>query len=387
MLKSLEIKNFRALEDFTVSKLSRVNLIVGKNNSGKSSILEALRIYAGGGNPELLREIAGLHDEMRYASETDSSFVEALPFESFFPGRKFPDDESRIIIGEIGTEMSNATTLQIRYGQRISEEITSTDDEGQTTTRPVRRLLDRDDDVSVFDEITPVLVVSNGNQDTFITSLLAARTPRRLDPVGTFLPCAFVPTRFVSFDDLADLWDKVGLTSAKAVIFDALRIIEPDFQDLMFIMKNDGTSLNNRIMGTTRTPIARLQNIERPVPINSMGDGMARVLQLTLKLFAAKGGILLIDEFENGLHYSVQEKVWQMMFDLAHKLDIQIFATTHSWDCIDSFAKVASQREAGDGELFKVGRSIRTSDHGKITSTVFDGQQLFDLTQADMEVR
>lgn len=384
MLKSLEIKNFRALEDFTVSKLGRVNLIVGKNNSGKSSILEALRIYAGGGNPDLLREIAGMHDEMPQTNETDSGFAEALPFESFFPGRKFPDDESRITIGEIGS----TTSLQIRYGQRISKEITSTDDDGQPTTRLVRRLLDKNDDASLFDEITPVLVVSKGNQNVFTALLFQPRMmPRRLDPIQPSLPYAFVPTRFVSFDELANIWDKVGLTEAKAVVFDALRIIAPDFQDLMFIKKDEFSTLSNRTIRTTRTPIARLQNIERPVPINSMGDGMARVLQLTLKMFAAKGGILLIDEFENGLHYSVQEKVWQMMFDLAHKLGIQIFATTHSWDCIDSFAKVANQREAGDGELFKVGRSIRTSDHGKITSTVFDGQQLFELTQADMEVR
>jgi len=52
MLNSLEIKNFRILEDFKVSKLGRVNLIVGKNNSGKSSVLEALRIYAGNAHYE-----------------------------------------------------------------------------------------------------------------------------------------------------------------------------------------------------------------------------------------------------------------------------------------------------------------------------------------------
>jgi predicted ATPase len=383
MLKSLEIKNFRALEDFTVSKLGRVNLIVGKNNSGKSSILEALRIYASNGNPELLREIAGLHDELPQTNETDNGFAEALPFESFFPGRKFPADESRITIGEIGS----TTCLQIRYGRQLSELRQITGNSGEVTTHFIRRLLTKDDEASLLADITPVLVVNKGNQDIFIASLINQIILTGNNSAGALLPCAFVPTRFVSFDELANIWDKVGLTDAKAVVFDALRIIAPDFQDLMFVKKDEFSTPSNRITRTTRTPIASLQNIERPVPINSMGDGMARVLQLSLKMFAAKGGILLIDEFENGLHYSVQEKVWQMMFDLAHKLDIQIFATTHSWDCIDSFAKVANQREAGDGELFKVGRSIRTSDHGKITSTVFDGQQLFELTQADMEVR
>jgi AAA15 family ATPase/GTPase len=69
MLNSLEIKNFRALEDFKVAKLGRVNLIVGKNNSGKSTVLEALRIYAGNAQRELLVDIAKSHDETYQPTE------------------------------------------------------------------------------------------------------------------------------------------------------------------------------------------------------------------------------------------------------------------------------------------------------------------------------
>lgn len=92
MLNSLEIKNFRALEDLKVARLGRVNIIVGKNNSGKSSILEALRIYAGAAQRALLQEIAGMHDEIAEPSDvpTDGGFDDPLPFASFFPGRSFP---------------------------------------------------------------------------------------------------------------------------------------------------------------------------------------------------------------------------------------------------------------------------------------------------------
>jgi AAA15 family ATPase/GTPase len=114
---------------------------------------------------------------------------------------------------------------------------------------------------------------------------------------------------------------------------------------------------------------------------------MLRVLQLMLKLFPAKGGFLLIDEFENGLHFTIQEKVWRLIFDLAEKLDIQVFATTHSWDCIESFAKVAVERTDVEGVLFRVGRSIKSSDQGRIIATVFDEDKLFSITQADVEVR
>jgi len=131
----------------------------------------------------------------------------------------------------------------------------------------------------------------------------------------------------------------------------------------------------------------KMSDSPHPVPLNSLGDGMLRVLQLVLKVFAAKGGFWLIDEFENGLHFSVQEKVWALLFEMAQKLDIQIFATTHSWDCIESFAKAAIDRKDVEGVLFRVGRSVRESDRGQVIATVFDEDALYNITQTDVEVR
>ena len=114
---------------------------------------------------------------------------------------------------------------------------------------------------------------------------------------------------------------------------------------------------------------------------------MLRVLQLVLKVFPAKGGFLLIDEFENGLHFTVQEKVWELLFELAQKLDIQIFATTHSWDCIESFTNTAIARQDVEGVLFRVGRSVLKNTLGQVIATVFDEDALYNITQADVEVR
>ena len=72
---------------------------------------------------------------------------------------------------------------------------------------------------------------------------------------------------------------------------------------------------------------------------------------------------------------------------LAEQLNIQVFATTHSWDCIESFTKVAVDDQSSEGVLFRMGRSVRTSDNGKVIATVFDENQLQNITQADVEVR
>lgn len=291
----------------------------------------------------------------------------------------------------IGEVASPEKKLHIRYARMVFDRVeTPTGLLGGVAFHTVSRLLHPNEDTTRYGGgIEPVLAVGQADKDEYPIRLSTVPVQLMLNnesPVAR-LPCAVVPTRYVTLGELGEIWDKVGLTENKDIVADALRIIEPGFQDLMFINKSfvAGASMPQRHYG--RTAIVKLAGPQRPVPINSMGDGMARILQLILKVFSAKGGFLLIDEFENGLHYSVQEKVWEMMFMLADKLDIQVFATTHSWDCIESFAKVAQKREAGDGVLFRVGRSIRTSDNGKITATVFDGQQLFDLTQAEMEVR
>ena len=199
------------------------------------------------------------------------------------------------------------------------------------------------------------------------------------------LACSLIPTQFISMNDLAKEWDVIALTEGEVIVKNALRIILPEVEDLTFVVDKINNLRNSREV--RRLAKVKISGLAYPIPLASLGDGMLRILQLVLKLFSAKGGFLLIDEFENGLHYSVQEKVWRLLFELSEKLDIQIFATTHSWDCIESFAKVAMDKKDIDSVLFRVGKSVRTSDKGRVISTVFDQDQLYSITQSDVEVR
>lgn len=394
MIKSLTIKNFRSLTDFEVAKLGRVNLIVGKNNSGKSSVLEALRIYAANGQRGLLEQIASGHDEKFQPKDVDREELDVtFPFEDFFSGRRFPaDDVTSIAIGE---SANSDQLLRIEHGWFVEDRESVTAPDGVTNTRVTRRRITKVEDRLLTELVDGIpidaLYISKGDRTTMWR--LDERLPRvraGQDFLGG-MPCSVIPTQFVSIDELADEWDKIGLTKDKQIVIDALKIIAPEFEELMFVKRDDSysntrMSLSNRDR-LSRTAMLRMSNFPRPVPLNSLGDGMLRILQLVLKVFSARGGFLLIDEFENGLHYAVQEKVWDLLFELAHKLDIQVFATTHSWDCIESFAKVAVDRKDIEGVLFRVGKSVRTSDKDRVIATVFDEDQLFNITQTDVEVR
>lgn len=122
--------------------------------------------------------------------------------------------------------------------------------------------------------------------------------------------------------------------------------------------------------------------IDDPLPLYSLGNGMWRSLGIALALVNAKDGILLIDEFENGLYYTVQPELWQLIFQVARRLNVQVFATTHSWDCIEAFQKAAREDHQEEGLLIRL-----ESKKGGIGVTLYDEEELGIATREHIEVR
>lgn len=130
-----------------------------------------------------------------------------------------------------------------------------------------------------------------------------------------------------------------------------------------------------------RTAIVRSKAFARPVPLRSFGDGLNRLFGIILSLVNAKDGLLLIDEFENGMHHSVQLDVWRGIFRLAKLLKVQVFATSHSWDAVESFQKAAAE-DPEEGLL------IRLSKKGDaVIPTLFREQELAVAARERIEVR
>ena len=82
---------------------------------------------------------------------------------------------------------------------------------------------------------------------------------------------------------------------------------------------------------------------------------MNRLFGIILSLVNVSDGILLIDGFEKGMHHTVQLEAWNMVFRLARKLNVQVLATTHSFDCVGAFAQAAAAMEM-DGLMVRVDR-------------------------------
>lgn len=369
----LSIRGFRGIADLHIPQLGRVTLLTGKNNTGKSSILEALRLHTQNAEPNVVYSILESREEYTRGAdrETRSSDPDALFHASaIFHG--FPrlwEDFGPIIISTSGRVSLLPTEITMRVAWFAEEE----DSEGTP------RLVAPEDATSGEPADIPVLVVETEERRRVYRletlSRYATTTRRRLlDEVR--IPCILV-SPYAGQDTVAlgDLWDEIALTDHERDVVDALRIVDSKISAVSIV----GSDSSSRTR--TRKAIVRSDNLPRPVGLRSFGDGMSRIFSIVLSLVNARGGLLLIDEFENGLHHSVQLDAWRMIFRLAQSLDIQVFATTHSKDAVEAFQEAAA-------ETPEEGVLVRLTRRGDaIIPTVVGEEDLGVAIRYDIEVR
>lgn len=298
ILDSLYIKNFRLFKELEIERLGRVNLIVGKNNSGKTCLLEALWIYGSRADEKVLKKIISSREE-DWENHKDSERHLRYNYEK----------ENFFIGGNNHGE---------KYWYR---------------------------------------------GDNFLVRPL----PTNVNSVQ------FIRSTYLESEEVDNLWNDIYLTPHEQTILEALHLIDKKIEKIGLVIKD------NRSIPVIFRESKRL-------PLKNLGEGMTRVFHIALALVNAGDGFLLIDEFENGLHYTIQPKVWELVFKLAKELNVQVFATTHSWDCVTAFQQAAQNNEE-EIMLFRLGRSVRKSDNGKVIVTAYNQEELEAVTQAEWEVR
>ena len=366
-IPDLSIKGFRGIRDLYIPKLGRVTLITGKNNVGKSSILEALRLYVSNASPYVLDAILESREENVWG-ENAWGFTNPSPLFYRFP---YSVDE----LGELD-EFSIAThgdgspsSLTIRLEWRIE----TRDRLGNS------KLTFPDVDIDEhWDDPIPVLVIES-EDGTRIRRLdgrpqvLRTRLRRRTaPPLRARFPYELLdPYARNGTSDLDELWSEIALTDNEHEVVKALRIISPEISAVSMVKGGPDE----------RIAIARSRRLESPTPLRSFGDGVNRLFAMVLSLVSVRGGLLLIDEFENGLHHGVQLDIWRMIFRLAKELDVQVFATTHSKDTVESFQKAASESPGEDSLVLLTGRD------NDVIPTVLSERELAIANRHNMQVR
>jgi len=364
-LPSLEVENFRAFRRLLIPSLGRVNLIVGKNGVGKSTVLEAVRAYASRGDPFVLYDILSNRHENRPETVEETTRSRYVPLWNLFHGR-IPG-EAPMVIGPSGSPDSG---LVIRLKR-------AADEEGQVPLPFADRMADGQHGPPVM-----ITEFAGKSRDPFplleeyiTTPSWRRRFRARPDSVPEETRCTLVAANGALEREVGAWWDTVALTEMEEDVLAALRIIERDVDRLTLV----GGDTSRRVM------LVRLKGSERPVPLKSLGDGMNRILEIALALANARDGFLLVDEVENGVHYAAQCRLWRVIFGLARRLDIQVFATTHSWDCLEAFKKAAIEEHTEEGCLVRLER--QPGRPGEIRATTFTEADLVIVTRDKIEVR
>lgn len=275
MLESIRIQGFKGFKNTDIGPLRRVNLILGGQNVGKTSLLEA--VYLGG-----------------------TSIDEVTPF--------------RLLEGN---DQSRFVTTSFHRDWKISFE------------------------------------------DKKFRESLMWRTPL---PISLHLP---------SQTKLAEIFEQLVMSRRKRELIEMLRPIEPRLEDM-----------HGLFLEGDRRIYVELTGVAQALPLPQMGHGFSRLVYLYCSLLAANAKLALIDELENGIHYSSLPIVFEGLRLLALDRDVQLMMTTHSWEAIRAACEVFADRP----DLFQTIRLERTKDDN-VRAICIDGERMLRMVDQDMEVR
>jgi hypothetical protein len=330
MLRSLTIKNFRGFGALTVAPLERVNLIAGMNNTGKTALLEAVHLLCNPTDCKLPVEV----NEARGIAEPSRAFAELAGWLFHQQNVAQPVQLSAVDLdGEphtLAIWLLDSATARQRFhdmGERHRQGFPST----------------------VFDQPGPILFLHytgpHGVERVSVGALGPAGLVAISPPVAWQIPTTFLASTRVGSPEEARQFSELDMANRQQELVSSLKMLD-----------NRLTRLSLLLLGNQPVIYGDV-GLKQLVPLALMGEGVRRLLSVVLAIANTRGGIVLIDEIENGLHYSVLQKVWQAIAHAARQANVQVFATTHSYECIQAAHQAFRQDEPYDLRLLRLDRS------------------------------
>lgn len=362
LTRSVRIEGYRGLGSFEMADLGRINLLVGRNNCGKTSVLEALHLLSGGGNPWPLFEIC------QRRGERISPKLGGYDFSHLFRGHRL--DAGAKFTVEAGVEDSTRS---------VCFEIAEPNDEEREQVR--RQIVGIGNiDVSLIVRVSAepgpppmraIPFVGRGGLD--MPYIDRRQIPDKIRGGGT---TRYVAAESLTGEEVVKLWSGVALTAEEETVLEALRLLEPGLERIASLGETSAFE------ATRGGFIVKLRNHVDPIPIGSLGGGIWRTLAMVVTVTQCRGGMLLIDEIDTGLHYTVMEDLWRLVISVATALDVQVFATTHSYDCVKSLAAICRSGNVADNAV-----TIQRIEVGRRKAVAFTEPEIRAAADLQIEVR
>ncbi|MEW6219194.1 MAG: ATP-binding protein [Thermodesulfobacteriota bacterium] len=336
VIKSARIENFNGFPFLELPDLGRITLLGGRNNTGKTSVLEALFLFHDRLNPSLVHRQFGWQG------------VGVLPL------------EPEAIWGPIFRRYDLTRTISISITDETGTETMAVQCSRLLPTAAVRERRPGDSsDIPQLDttqeQVPPVRLDltyrREGRQDQI---LHLEMRPAGLGLHAEYAETGVRPTTYLAArsarhpSEDATRFGRLDVLGRQDTVVEFLRIMEPRLKSLSTVAAGEQSLVHGDIA------------IGRKIPVAFMGDGMARLLSLILAIATSEHGLVLVDEVENGIHHSVVDKVWEGVAAAARALDCQVIATPHSQECLA--ATVPGMAAAGMADEFRYVRLDRTGE-------------------------
>jgi hypothetical protein len=359
MYTSFTVRNYRCFEELELTGLKRINLVAGRNNVGKTALLEALFLHIGAYNPTLALKVEAFRG-LEFIKVELTSWAEA-PWSSLFP-----DFDSAKTIELVGRDTSRGRS-SVRISVPDQEpQVAPVPDAGPSAYAFVR------DEPAGYERFPALLLEHKGPRDSQTYQLrLGPDLQVRPTPPPPPFPGVFLGARNrVPPSEDARRFNDLQMAGREHVVLPALRLLEPRLKRLTLGITRGVTTLHGDI------------GLSRLLPLPDMGEGMVRAASLVLAIASSPGGVVLIDEIENGLHHSLLGPIWHALGEVCAAADVQLFATTHSWENIVAAHDILGRGREAVLELMRLDRV-----DGSIRAVRYSPRLLQAAIEGAVEVR
>jgi len=356
MYKKIKIENFRGINNLELNNLRQFNLFVGKNNCGKTSLLESIFIISNPAYPYSTVWVNNLR-----------GYIITQPYSWTVLFKKMDIEFPIRLTGEI-LKPKGIRTLTIKILP------------GKNDVQPAHEMLDFLQKSSRGEPLDKIIGLSiefsisknRGKKQTYESKIrLGKEYKLESDPPRSYtetLKSSFLtPTNLRT--NMTARYSEILVRKQEERILKILKTVEPHLISLFIGAEN----ILYCDMGFTKL-----------LPLSTAGEGLNNLLAIILAIYETSGGVVLIDEIENGLHYSTQEILWEAVFEAAIAFDVQVFAATHSYENVKAF-NAAYEKLADKGDKIRLFR-IETKED-KVRMVDYNHEMIDIAIERDWEVR
>jgi len=348
MIDEVKVENFRGFKDLAIRDLAKINLIVGKNATGKTTILESLFLVEGG-HPEVAVRLKGWRGS-RFEFGISST---RRSFEGFWQDLFFQLDQSNEISISIFSSGEKRRSVKIYYK------------ESETLTLPL------DSMKSGETSIMPIIMEWTDAEGK-VTEIPSHFTGQGLEIKGRAIPdkVVFFNSSLTTASENAHRFSELSKLGKEGSVIDSIKTEFPFIENLSAETHVDSWEIH-----------AKLAHLPEKIPLSMVSAGINKFLSILLGIADQKGGIVLVDEIDNGFFHDKLPSIWRIFHEFCSSASTQLFATTHSMECLRAILPLV-EKHPKDFSL------LRTDlKDGELRVEKFDGRELGSAIKQEIDVR